>query len=146
MSVETPRGAPERYSGQYADDRGPSGGGWVTFAGVMLLIVGTLNFIYGIEAIDDANFYTPNAHYVFSDLHTWGWIILITGLVQVLAGLGIFVRNQFARWLGVGFASLNMLAQFLFFPAQPLWSLGMIAVDTLIIYGLIAYGSHEAAV
>ena len=47
-------------------------------------------------------------------------------------------------WLGVGFASLNMIAQFLFFPAQPLWSLMLIAIDTLIIYGLVAYGSHEA--
>lgn len=144
MSVETPRGAPERYSSSYVEDAG-HGGGWVTFAGVMMLIIGTMNVIGGIAAIDDAHFYVANANYVFSDLNTWGWIILITGGVQVLAGLGIFARNQFARWLGVGFASLNMLAQLLFLPAQPLWSLAIIAVDTLIIYGLVAYGQHEPA-
>jgi hypothetical protein len=146
MSVETPRGTPERYSGGYVGDEGAHGDGWVSFAGVMLLIIGTLNFIGGIAAIDNAHFYVANAQYVFSDLNTWGWIILITGAVQVLAGLGLFARNQFARWLGVGFASLNMLAQFLFFPAQPLWSIAIIAVDTLIIYGLVAYGGREAAV
>ena len=147
MSVETPTGPAERTgrSSAYAGYSEKHGEGWVAFAGVMLLVVGTVNFIGGIAAIDDANFYVANAQCVFSDLNTWGWVILITGGVQVLAGLAIFVRNQFARWLGVGFASLNMLAQFLFFPAQPLLAVTFIAIDTLIIYGLIAYGSHEAA-
>lgn len=144
MSVQTPRGTVEGTTRPYTDYEARRGDGWMTFAGVMLLVVGTLNFIGGIAAIDNANFYVANANYVFSSLNTWGWIILITGGVQVLAGLGIFVRNQLARWLGVGFASLNMLAQFFFFPSQPLWSLALIALDTLIIYGLVAYGSREA--
>jgi hypothetical protein len=147
MSVETP-GTADRTgrSGSYDDYPAERGGGFVTFAGVLLLVVGTLNCIGGVAAIDDANFYVANANYVFSDLNTWGWIVLITGGVQVLTGLGIFVRNQFARWLGVGFACLNMLAQFLLFPAQPLWSLMIIGLDTLIVYGLVVYGDREAAV
>jgi hypothetical protein len=145
MSVETPTGRRDRSDpGVYAhEDR--HGDGWVAFAGVMLIIVGTLNFIGGIAAIDNANFYVGGAQYQFGSLDTWGWVILLTGSVQFLAGLGLFVRNQFARWLGIGFASLNMIAQFLFFPAQPLWSLMLIAIDTLIIYGLVAYGGHENA-
>jgi hypothetical protein len=148
MSVETPRGTGDRTgrSGAYGGYPEERGGGFVTFAGVMLVVIGTLNCIGGIAAIDDANFYVANAQYVFSDLNTWGWIILITGAVQVLAGLGVFVRNQLARWLGVGFACLNMLAQFLFFPAQPLWSLMIIGIDTLIVYGLVVYGDRDAAV
>jgi hypothetical protein len=148
MSVETPRSAADRASdrGPYADYPEERGGGWVMFAGVMLLVVGTMNTIGGIAAIDDANFYVANAHYVFSDLSTWGWIILITGVAQVLAGFGVLARNQFARWLGVGFACLNMVAQFLFFPAQPLWSIALIAIDTLIVYGLVAYGNRGSAV
>ena len=140
MSVETSRGA-EPYSG-YAEIRGD---GWLTFAGVMLSIVGVMNVIGGIAAIDDANVYVGGAQYVFGDLNTWGWILLCTGVVQFLAALGIWARNQFARWLGVGFASLNMLAQFLFLPAFPLWALAMIGVNTLIIYGLLAYGGREGA-
>jgi hypothetical protein len=143
MSVETPRGTAEGSRRPYTDYAEDRGAGWMTFAGVMLMVVGTLNFVYGIAAIDDANFYVANAQYVFSDLNTWGWILLITGGVQVLAGLGIFARNQFARWLGVGFACLNMIAQFFFFPSQPLWSLMVIGLDTLIIYGLAAYGSRD---
>jgi hypothetical protein len=143
MSVETPRDtAGARYSGAYAE---PHGDGWITFAGVMLMLAGVLNVIGGIAAIDDANVYAANAHYTFADLNTWGWIILLTGAVQVLAALGIWARNQFARWLGVGFAGLNATAQLLMMPAFPLWSLALFGVDLLIIYGLVAYGSREAA-
>jgi hypothetical protein len=144
VSVETPRGAPT--SGYPASDYASMrGDGWLTFAGVMLMIVGIMNFIGGIAAIDNANFYVADAQFVFSDLNTWGWVILITGVVQVLAALGIWARNQFARWLGVFFASVNMLAQLLFLPAQPFWSLALFAIDTLIIYGLLAYGGREEA-
>jgi hypothetical protein len=146
MSVETPKGRPDAaprtgsYSG-YDDD---VGGGWLLFAGVMLMIVGIMNFIGGIAAIDDANVYVGDAQFVFSDLATWGWVILITGTVQVLAAFGIWAGNELARWLGVGFASLNALAQLLLMPAFPLWSLSLFAVDILIIYGLIAYGGRQA--
>ena len=144
MSVETPRGTVESSSRPYTDYDARRGDGWMMFAGVMLMVVGTLNFIYGIAAIDDANFYVANAQFVISDLSTWGWVILITGAVQVIAAFGIWTHNQFARWLGVGFACLNLVAQFFFFPSQPLFSLMLIGLDTLIIYGLVAYGSREA--
>jgi hypothetical protein len=144
MAVETPRQTPEagRYSGPSSVES--HGEGWLMFAGIMLTIIGTLNVIGGIAAIDDANVYAGNAHYTFGDLNTWGWVILITGGVQVLAGFGIFARNQLARWLGIGFASLNAMGQLLFLPAFPLWSLALFAIDILIIYGLVAYGSREA--
>jgi hypothetical protein len=147
MSVEAPRDTAEsgRYSRAGAGYSEAGGEGWLMFAGVMLMIVGIVNVIGGIAAIDDANFYVGGADFVISDLNTWGWVVLITGSVQVLAAAGIWARNQAARWLGVFFASLNMLGQFLLFPAQPLWSLMIIAVDTLIIYGLVAYGGRETA-
>jgi hypothetical protein len=145
MSVESPRDtASGRYSGDYGYAVG-RGDGWITFAGVMLMIVGILNVIGGIAAIDDANVYVHNAHYTFGNLHTWGWIVLLTGAVQVLAAVGIWARNQFARWLGVGFASLNAIAQLLMLPAYPFWSLALFAIDLLIIYGLVAYGGRENA-
>jgi len=114
------------------------------FAGIMLMLVGVVNVIGGIAAIDDANFYTANAHYVFSDLNLWGWVILITGCVQVLAAVGIWARNQAARWLGVVFATVNAFGQLFMLPAFPLWSLAIFAVDLMIIYGLVAYGGRQA--
>jgi hypothetical protein len=145
MSVETPRGAPSGSYQSSAELLESHGDGWITFAGVMLMIAGIVNFIGGIAAVDNANFYTHNAHYQFGSLNTWGWITLIIGGVQVLAALGIWARNQFARWLGVGFASLSALAQLFMMPAFPLWSLAVFAIDILIIYGLVAYGSRDMA-
>jgi hypothetical protein len=148
MTTETPTGGggarrPDAY-GEYSDSR--RGDGWLVFAAVMLMIIGTINFIGGIAAIDDANFYVADAQFVFSDLNTWGWVILFTGTAQVLTAFGILARNQLSRWLGVGFASVNAMAQLLMIAAFPLWSLAIFAVDILIIYGLIAYGERSKSV
>jgi hypothetical protein len=123
--------------GYFEEERGA---GWVLFAGVLLLILGTMNTIEGIAAIGNAHFFVGNAHYVFADLNTWGWITLCLGVAQLLVGLGVFVKNQLARWAGVGVLGLNALAQLLMMPAYPFWSLSLFAVDILAIYGLVAYG------
>lgn len=122
----------------------PSGDGWVAFAGVLILILGTMNTIEGIAAIGNANFFVHGTHYVFASLKTWGWITLILGICQLLVGFGIFARNQLARWVGVFIVSLNALAQLLMIPAYPFWSLAIFAVDILAIYGLVAYGQKIA--
>ena len=116
---------------------------WIGFAGVMLLIAGIMNVIGGIAAIDDANVYAANAHFVFGDLKTWGWVILITGTVQAVTGVGIFQRSQWARWLGVCFVSLNIMAQLFLLPAYPFWALALFAVDVLILFGLLVYLDPE---
>jgi len=84
--------------------------GWVTFAGVLLLLAGTLNIIEGIAAIDNAHFFVGNTNYIAGDLNTWGWVVLFIGVAQILVGLGIFAKNQFARWTGVGVLGLNAIA------------------------------------
>ena len=142
MSVETPGAQTYRAPATADDDRGY---GWVAFAGVMLLVLGTLNTIEGIAAIDDANFFTNNTHYMFASLNTWGWVVLILGVCQLLIGFGVFAKNQFARWTGVLILSANAVAQLLMIPAYPFWSLSIFAVDILAIYGLCAYGRRIAA-
>ena len=129
------------YYGGYDEERGQ---GWVIFAAALLLTIGTLNVIDGIAAISKAHFYTPNAHYVFGDLKAWGWVVLILGAAEVLVGLGVLAKNQFARWTGVVIVSLNALAQLLMIPAYPFWSLAIFAIDVLALYGLIAYGKRIA--
>ena len=114
------------------------------FAGVLLLTLGVINVIEGIAAIGNAHFYVGNAHYVFADLKTWGWIVLILGVLQLLVGVGVLVENQFARWTGVVVLSLNALAQLLMMPGYPFWSLAILAIDILALYGLIAYGDRAA--
>ena len=132
------RGAPPP-SAYEEEERGY---GWVLFAGVMLCLVGTLNMIQGIAAIDNAHFYHNNVNYIAGNLHAWGWTVLIVGAIQILVGLGVFVKNQFARWMGVLIAGLNAIAQLFFIPAYPAWSLTLFTLDILVIYGLAAYGGR----
>ena len=136
MTSATVRGA--RSTG-HADDRGV---GLVFFAGVMLLMVGFFNLIDGIAAIANSHVFIANAHYVFGDLRGWGWVVLILGVLQLLAGVGVLVDNPVARWFGVVVVGLNAIAQMLFIPAYPFWSLMIIAVDVVAVYGLCAYGSR----
>jgi hypothetical protein len=141
MSAAAP---PERSAASYDghledDDRGM---GWIAFAGVLLMLVGTMNVIEGIAAVGNAHFFVDDARYVFGDLNAWGWITLCLGVLQLIVALGVFVKNQFARWAGVGVLGLNAIAQLLMMPAYPFWSLSLFAIDILAIYGLVAYGKR----
>ena len=125
----------------YDPDRGL---GWVIFAGCMLCLVGTLNIVYGIAAISNSKFYVANTQYVFSDLNTWGWILLVIGIVQFVAAFGIWASTEWGRWVGVASAGINAIAQMLFIPAYPFLALALFATDLLVIYGLIAYGGRRS--
>jgi hypothetical protein len=122
-----------------------TGFGWLIFAGTMLMIVGILNIIYGIAAIDDANFFVNGANYVISDLNTWGWVVLLTGAAQFLTAFGVWARNTFATWAGIGFACLNAIGVLLMLPAYPLLSIALFAVDVLVVYGLAVHGGRREA-
>ena len=122
------------------------GAGWVLFAGIMLLVVATLNIIWGIAAIDKANFFVADTHYIISDLSTWGWIVLVVGGLQMLGAFSIWAGGNYGRWVGIATACMSMLAAMLSIPAYPFWALAIIAIDVLIIYGLAAYGGQRTAV
>jgi hypothetical protein len=119
------------------------GAGWVAFAAIMMGLLGIWNFFEGIAAISSAHVYVANANYVFSDLNTWGWIILVLGVFQGIASLMLFSGSEFARWFGIAVASVNALGQLSFIPAYPVWGLLMFSVDVLIIYGLAAYAGSR---
>jgi hypothetical protein len=118
------------------------GQGLIVFASVLLVIVGCFNVIYGIAAIANSHVLTAHAHYVFGDLRTWGWITLIIGVLQLLAAAGVVAGNQAARWFGVAVLGLSAIDQMFFIPAYPFWSLMIITVDVVALYGLCAYGSR----
>jgi len=118
--------------------------GWITFAGIMLILVSIINTIDGIAAISTSSFYVADARYIVSDLNTWGWVMLGLGVLQMVVAMGVFAGNQVARWAGVVIASLNLVAQLMFIPAYPFWSLSIVAIDVLVIYGLSAYGGRPA--
>src|SRR5512142_2403396 len=110
MSALTRETASPRTLRLGEDDRGFA---WIVFAGVVLLLLGTSNTIEGIAAVNGSAFFASGAHYVFGDLTSWGWTVWIVGVIQGLTAVGLLVKSQIARWLGVLFASLNALAQLL---------------------------------
>jgi hypothetical protein len=112
------------------------------FASVLLVIIGCFNLVYGIAAIANSHVFVANAHYVFGNLRTWGWITLVIGALQLLAAAGVVTGNQLARWFAVAVLGLNAIDQMFFSPAYPFWSLVIIAVDVVALYGLCAYGSR----
>jgi hypothetical protein len=124
----------------YADDRGDS---WVMFAGIMLCLAGVLNVIYGIAAIDNANFFVADQQYILSNLDTWGWVMLVVGGLQMIAAFSIWSGGGFGRWFGIGVATVNAIAALLAIPGYPFWSLAVFAIDILIIYGLATYGGDR---
>ena len=120
------------------------GQGWVVFCGVMILVVGLMNVIYGIAAIDNSTFFVQDARYVvFNDLNTWGWILLVVGVVLLVAAFGIWSRRGWGRWIGIISASGNAVIQLLFISSFPLAALALFAIDVMVIYGLASWDYRE---
>ena len=129
----------DTYGYAVEDERGY---GWVVFAGSLLLMLGTLNFIEGLAAIGNAHFFVANTHYIAGSLNTWGWVVLCIGVAEWAVGVGVFIKNQFSRWVGVFILGLNAIVQLMMIPAYPFWSLSIFTLDILALYGLIAYGQR----
>jgi hypothetical protein len=122
------------------------GGARVTFAAVLLLIAGTLNVIYGIGALDDANIFTNDKRYVFTNLNTMGWILIVLGIVQFTGGFSLMAGNTYGRVIGVVGAGLGAIAALLSIGgAYPWWSLGIFALCVWILHGILVYGEDDRA-
>ena len=131
------------FSSPSVSTGGPAGGGWVAFAGFLLGLAGIWNVIEGILAISESRVFVGEQVFVFSDLNTWGWIILALGVLQLTAAFTVVAGNEFGRWIGIGAAGANAIGQLLFVPAFPLWAMSMFALDILIIYALAVYGGSR---
>ena|SRR5690349_2625374 len=114
--------------------------GWVLFAAIMFGIAACLNIVWGIAAVSSSHFFVANAQFVISDLNTWGWIVMGFGALEALAALSIWRGGTFGRWFGIIVAGLGVIAAMLSIPAYPLWSLVLVALYLLVIFGLTAYG------
>src|SRR5215469_12221533 len=105
------------------------GAGRAVFVAILLLIAGTLNIIYGIGAIANANFWVGENHFVIGDLHTWGWVTLILGVIELFAGFSLFAGGAFGRVIGLIAASLGAIGALLAVGgAYPFWALGAFAI------------------
>jgi hypothetical protein len=117
--------------------------GWIGFAGVMMIIAGGLNALYGLIAVvNDEWVVWGNRANLYLDISQWGWVHLVVGLALLLSGIGVFSGNVLARTVGVIAAAVSLIANFAFIPAYPVWSLVVVTIDVLIIWALTAHGSE----
>lgn len=120
--------------------------GGAIFAAVMMIIIGLFHIFSGLTAIIRDSFYVVTPNYLLNfNFTTWGWIHLITGAVLVLAGFYVLSGRLWARIIGILVVSLSAIANFLFIPFYPFWSLLMIALDVFVIWSLAAYSRRTAA-
>jgi hypothetical protein len=115
------------------------GGSAVILAGAFLMLGGVLNVIYGIAAISNSKFFVNETKFIFSDLKTWGWIVLIIGILELFASASLLAGKAFGRWVGILVGSLAAISALLSISAYPLWSLAIFALSLWIIYGLAVY-------
>jgi hypothetical protein len=117
--------------------------GWTLFAGVLLGFCGAFNILDGTVALSKSSFYAVDAHYVVSDLRTWGWIVIGLGVLQVVAAFSVAGGSELARWFGIAVAALNAIAQLMFAQSYPFWAITLFTMDVLVIYALAAHAGKR---
>jgi hypothetical protein len=133
-------------SAQESYSDGVGGGwatGWIAFAGVMMIMIGIFQAVDGIVGILDDSLYVVTGHYTYElSTTTWGWIHLIAGILVVLAGIGLFTGNMAARIVAVALLVLSSIANFLWLPYYPVWSIIVIALNVTVIWAVTAHGGE----
>jgi hypothetical protein len=122
------------------------GAGRVVFAATLLLIVGTLNIIYGIGSLDDANIFVNDTRFILTNLNTLGWVLIILGVIQLTGGFSLMAGNTYGRVIGIIGGSLGAIGALLSVGGSyPWWSLGIFALCVYVVHGLIVFGEEERA-
>ena len=115
--------------------------GFIVFAAVMMMMTGVFQALAGLVAIFENEFYVATRNYLFQfDATSWGWIHLIVGVIVALAGFALLSGATWARVVGITLAALSAIANFLFIPYYPFWSLLIIALDVFVIWALAVHG------
>ncbi len=122
------------------------GTGRATFAAILLLIAGTINIVYGIGALDSANIFVNDQRFIFTDLNTMGWVLIVLGLIQLTGGFSLLSGNTYGRVIGIVGASLGAIGALLSIgDNNPWWSLAIFALCVYILSGILALGDDERA-
>ena len=120
------------------------GTGRAIFAATLLLIVGVLNIIYGIGALDDANYFVNQTRYILTNLNTLGWVSIVIGVIQLTAGFSLMAGNTYGRVIAIVAGSLGAIEALLAVSGQnPWWSLAIFALCVWVVHGIFVYGEDE---
>jgi hypothetical protein len=120
------------------------GAGRAMFAAIMLIMIGTINVIYGIGALDDANIFVNDTRFILDDLNSLGWVLIILGIIQLTGGFSLATGNTYGRIIGIVAGTLGAMgALFSIGGANPWWSLAVFFVCVWVVYGIIVLGDEE---
>jgi hypothetical protein len=120
------------------------GTGRALLAATLLTIVGTLNIIYGIGALDGANIFINDRRYILTNLNTLGWVLILLGVIQLAGGFSLMAGNTYGRVIGIIGASLGAIGALLSIGgAYPWWSLAIFFLCVYIVHGIFIYGEDE---
>ena len=120
------------------------GTGRAVFAAWLLILVGTINIIYGIGALDDANIFVNDTRFILDNLNTLGWVLIVLGVIQLAGGFSLMAGNTFGRVIGIIGAGLGAIGALLSIGgAYPWWSLAIFFLCIWIVYGIIVFGDDE---
>ena len=123
------------------------GTGRAFLAATLLMIVGTLNIVYGIGALDGANIFVNDKRYILTDLNTMGWVLIVLGIIQLAGGLSLAAGNTYGRVIGIIGGSLGAIGALLSIGgAYPWWSLAIFFLCVYIIHGIFVFGEDERAI
>jgi hypothetical protein len=133
-------------SGAMYEEQAGVGAGWILFAAIMMITGGFFAIFEGLAALlKHGNFYRNVANYPYgAHVNAWGWIVLISGVIVLLAGFAVMAGALWARIVGITIASLSALANFFFIPFYPFWALTVITLDIFVIWALAAHGKALA--
>lgn len=132
--VDRPHGAQQETRGTRNDGRAA---GPLTYFGVPLLLSGVLSILKGIAGIAEDRLFGMPRHYEYRfDLTTWGWIHLVVGIALLIAGAVLLRAVSWGRAAGLTTAAVSLVTQFMVIPYYPLWSISVMTLDLVILWGL----------
>ncbi|WP_241968162.1 hypothetical protein [Streptomyces sp. ICBB 8177] len=123
---------------------GGSAAGLVLFAGVMMVANGILGIFEGVVAVAKQHVYVATPNYAFKlSLYSWGWVHIVVSALVLIVGLGVIAGQAWARAVGIVIVALSLLANFMFLPYYPFWSLIVLAIDIFVLWALCTYHPHR---
>jgi len=120
------------------------GGGWIAFAGIILILAGFLDIVNGLWALDHQDAPVDSLFFK-NNLEAWGWFYLIVGIIVVVAGFAVFNRSPWAVTVSVIVALLGAITNMFWVFYQPVASIVLIVIYVMVMYALVVYGGADDA-
>jgi hypothetical protein len=122
---------------------------WIGFAGFMIMISGAVTIVQGLWALDhkdSAESVRVAAQLSYANLETWGWIMLVWGVIAFLAGIAVFAQKEWGRWIGIVATAISIVLSFFWVFAFPLAAFTIIFIDVLVLYALFTQVGGDAPI